>query len=34
MKEGRQPDTLKAYSDPDAMWADMKSALPAHEEIL
>lgn len=28
MEEGRQPGALKAYSDPDAMWADLKSELP------
>ena len=25
MEEGRQPEKLKAYANPDAMWADLES---------
>lgn len=25
MEEGREPGTLKAYANPDAMWADLES---------
>ena len=26
MEEGRKPDTLKAYADPDALWTDLESS--------